>query len=281
MAFRHVRIILVTLRFGEGDKMNVQSFSQLINTDFDLKNITVTPYTFEPCNTVEYKNGRKNNLLHFVTYGTRRYNVDGREFDVQNGDVIFIPKGTVYSCFTQKGCSGIGVCFDMWEKEDVLFSKDVYVCGKTESGKIAEYIRKMTEEYCNAPSGIVMLKALLLRAIYAFAKAFEGSETDYTIIKPALDFIAEHFCENLPVSDYATVCNISESYFRKKFCSCMGISPIEYRNELRFIKARSLYSQGKTLSEIAEITGFYDAGFFSKIYKKSTGTTLKKSIELL
>lgn len=261
--------------------MNVQSFSQLINADFDLKNITVTPYTFAPQSKVEYKNGRKNNLFHFATRGKRHYNVGGKEFDIQSGDVIFIPKGTVYSCYTKDGGSGTGICFDMQNDGDLLFSKGVYVCNKADSIKLCGYVKKMTDIYCTTPSKTVPLKALLLSLIYDFSKAYTGFDADYELLKPALDIIAERFCENLPVSVYAAACNMSESYFRKKFASCMGLSPIEYRNEFRFIKARNLYSQGKTITEIAEITGFYDAGFFAKAYKKHTGMTLKHSSSLL
>ena len=47
---------------------------------------------------------------------------------------------------------------------------------------------------------------------------------------------------------------MSESYFRKKFVGCMGMTPVEYRNAHRFSLARHLYSEGKTLEEIYEGT---------------------------
>lgn len=252
--------------------MVVQSFSQLINTDFDLKNITVTPCRFEAGNRVEYKNGRKNNLLHYVKYGTRRYTVGCREFTVKKGSVIFIPAGTVYSSVTEDGCGGVGICFDT--EPEILMPCDVYTDWQVSSEQALERVQRLTELYTGAPAGVLAIKTELFSLICMLAKK---DVRDYLPIKPALDHIAEHYCENLKVADYAALCNMSESYFRKRFVLAVGCPPIEYRNTFRFALARSLYAQGKTLQEIAERTGFYDAGFFSKAYKKQTGTSLKKS----
>lgn len=258
--------------------MIVQSFLQLINTDFDLKNITVTPYTFEPFNNIEYKHGRKDNLLHIVTYGTRYYSINGREFKVDEGNIIFIPKGTKYSTYTKGKCVGTGICFDMTGKDDVILPPEVYTDWKTDSALVFECIDRMEKIYAASPTSVLPIKVLLFKVIQTLAEGEKRSKKDYRIIKPAIDYISSHFTENQKVSEYAVFCNVSESYFRKLFLKCMGVSPIQYRNELRFALARKLYNEGKTLQEIAEMTGFYDAGFFSKAYKKQTGTTLRRSV---
>ena len=267
-------VFLIYHKTEEGEKMNGENLVFLLNTDFDVKNITVTPCDFEAGNRVEYKNGRKNNLLHFVTYGTRHYKVGDRRFEVKKGDILFIPRGTAYSCYTQNGCGGIGVCFDM--AAELTIPADVYV---RDSRQIGEQIEKMAAVYCTAPSKILTVKAMLFSALSLFAGSFDSpANSEYYVIKAAIDFISEHFAENLPVSVYADKCKMSESCFRKKFKKSMGISPIEYRNSLRFIEARRLYSRGSTMQEIAEKVGFYDAGFFSKAYKKQFGITFKHSI---
>lgn len=261
--------------------MMIQSFSQLINTDFDIKNITVTPYTFEPFNKVEYKHGRKNNLLHIVTFGTRYYNINGIKFKVDKGNIIFIPKGTKYTTFTKEKCIGTGICFDMIGKSDIILPPNVYTDWQIDSSRVFEYVNRMERLYTTSPTSVLTFKAILFKLVHILATGDQCSKKDYLLIKPAIDYISLHFTENQKISEYASLCNISESYFRKKFVKCIGVSPIEYRNNLRFALARCLYNQGKTLQEIAETTGFYDAGFFSKSYKKQTGDTLKNNFERL
>ena len=67
--------------------------------------------------------------------------------------------------------------------------------------------------------------------------------------------------------------------FRKKFTEYTGRSPIQYRNELRFAEARRLYSEGLSINEIACELGFFDAGYFSKLYKKANGHSLKSEMD--
>ena len=256
--------------------MMMQNFSQLIYSDFDLKNITVTPCIFEAGDRVEYKHGRKNNLLHIVTFGTRYYHVNGREFEVDAGSIIFIPKGTKYRTYTKEKCGGTGICFDMAGETEVFLPPDVYTDWRIEPSTIALQIQKMEALYLKSPTSVTAFKSMLFKMLYLLAKDEKHSESDYQLIKPALDYIALHFTDNMKTAEYAALCNLSESYFRKKFTQCMGISPIKYRNELRFALARRLYSSGNTLHQIAELTGFYDAGFFSKAYKRHTGETLRR-----
>lgn len=252
-----------------------------MNIDFDIKNITVTAVSFPKGNDIEYKSGRRNNLLHLVLSGTREYFIDGKCFLVEEGGIIFIPKGTVYRTVTKCESEGIGVCFDMIGAEEILVCKSVYSDWKSDITAAAENIRRMDELIRTAPSRVTPLKALIFDTLCHLANTESSLKKDYELIKPAIKLISTSFCENLPVCEYARVCNISESYFRRIFSRCMGMTLVEYRNELRFILARGLYREGKTLAEIAEATGFFDAGFFSKAYKKKTGTSLKNSLDII
>lgn len=258
--------------------MELQSINQLVNTNFDLENITVLSCEYQAGKVIEYKIGRKNNLLHIVTFGTREYLVYGERITVNAGEIILIPKGTAYKTWTPEVCKGTGICFDMTGADEVTLKKGVYV--KAGSETISDEIKRMEARYISSPCAFVPLKAHLFNILYAFATN-TASLADYELIKPALKYISEHFCDSEKVEVYARICNMSESYFRKKFVGCMGMTPVEYRNAHRFSLARHLYSEGKTLEEIAQITGFYDAGFFSKAYKKQTGTTLRRSIQLV
>ena len=248
--------------------MELQSVNQLVNANFDIENITVLSCEYQAGKVIEYKMGRKNNLLHIVTFGTREYFVYGERITVSAGEIIFIPKGTVYRTWTPEICKGTGICFDMTGKQKVTLKRGVYV--RPGSKIIGDEIKSMEARYISAPCAFVPLKAHLFNILFAFATN-TASIADYELIKPALEYISGHFCESEKVEVYASLCNMSESYFRRKFVSCMGMSPIEYRNAHRFSLARHLYSEGKTVDEIAQITGFYDAGFFSKAYKKTDG----------
>ena len=66
-------------------------------------------------------------------------------------------------------------------------------------------------------------------------------------------------------------------YFRRCFKCETGMSPVEYLNDLRIEHAKHLLS-GKhysktSIADIAMRSGFSDARYFSKVFKKATGVT--------
>ena len=89
---------------------------------------------------------------------------------------------------------------------------------------------------------------------------------------PALRHLKLHYRENEPVSVYAAACRLSESHFRRKFLEYTGMTPVEYRDSLRFEEARRLYVSGMPMTQIAERVGFCDASYLRRLYKQRTGS---------
>lgn len=63
-------------------------------------------------------------------------------------------------------------------------------------------------------------------------------------------------------------------YLRKLFKKEMGLTPLEYMTKLRMKKAESLLcggAAGYTVSEVAELCGYENALYFSRVFKKYFG----------
>ncbi len=250
--------------------------AKLRMVDFELKNIDI--YRLEITNTRVYdytKQGRNRHLLHLVTSGNREYEFDGKRMSFNDGTLIFIPEGTKYKTFSGTNCSGIGIIFEC----EGLFSKAETGVFFSEEASYTPKLKKLFEDACaqykNSPLDILILKASVYNIFSFLINAFKQESAEYMIIKPAVDYITEHYSENLPIKDYADVCNLSESYFRKKFANYMGMSPIDYRNTLRFAEAKRLYQNGFDSEYIAEQLGFCDASYMFKLYKRKNGISLK------
>ncbi len=268
-------------------KIQYRSFSQLLYSDFNISNIKVAKSSFRTNDTTNYiKNGRKQNLLHLITSGEREYIFNDKSFSLKSGSVLLIPDSTHYSTTAKASddvsCSGIGICFDITDQNGniVLIEPDIYCSWGDRQNKATDYFDNIDKLYKYSPEAFT-LKIQVLKLLHTLTKSQTVVKGDFTLLEPALSFIAEHYNENLTVSLYAEQCKISESHFRKKFTECMGISPIDYRNELRFREAKRLYQKNYTLQEIAETVGFNDAGYLSKMYKKHSGASLKKDSEIV
>ena len=78
--------------------------------------------------------------------------------------------------------------------------------------------------------------------------------------------------DNQPLEEIAESLGISYSLFRREFRKKCGISPGQYRLELKLTKAKELlYSTNISIAEISSMLHFECIGQFSTFFKKRTG----------
>lgn len=100
--------------------------------------------------------------------------------------------------------------------------------------------------------------------------------SNYFQIKAAIEFIHRHYSEIRTISELAEKCSLSVSRFQYLFKAEFGKSALKYITELKIAQAKRLLVQTDySIREIAEILGFEDALYFSKVFKHYTGTAPK------
>ncbi|MCM0649502.1 response regulator [Clostridium swellfunianum] len=111
---------------------------------------------------------------------------------------------------------------------------------------------------------------VLLNIIEAVKEA--ALEANDTSIYKAIDFIKEHFCEDISLSDVAKEVYLSESYLSRKLKKVKGISFVEYITRLRMKKAMELLKDPSIkINDIAKRVGYPDYRYFSQTFKKYYG----------
>lgn len=251
---------------------------QLSLSDFDIKNIDAHSTIFSEKNIVDYTtSGRKQHLFHLITSGKRTYYINDEIFNISANQVLFIPNGTAYKTeahsSNDRHCAGIGIVFDATfdDNTEISFPQAIYSTPcDTKTKELFERINMVCNHH---PIKLTKLKSLIFDLISHLAK--DNDNKMKIILKPALDSFASTYKENLPIEYYAQKCNLSESYFRKIFKDTIGMSPINYRNELRFAEAERLYLLYRNIGRAATEVGFCDEVFFTKLYKKRFGISIK------
>ena len=125
-------------------------------------------------------------------------------------------------------------------------------------------------EYCYTEARILLLRLfnMISRRTRAEAKGQSG------FISEALAYIHRNYSQNFTLDDVAQFCNVSVSYLRASFKSELGMSVMQYREELRINRAKAMILSGEfKLKEIAESLGYYDIYHFSKRFKEAVGIT--------
>ena len=92
------------------------------------------------------------------------------------------------------------------------------------------------------------------------------------IIKQAKTIMKEDLAGDKDLESIAGILDISYSLFRREFKKRCGISPGQYRLELKLAKAKELlYSTNMSIAGISEKLHFECIGQFSTFFKKRTG----------
>lgn len=102
----------------------------------------------------------------------------------------------------------------------------------------------------------------------------KNSHTD-AIAAYAIQYIKEHYTDpDFNLSGLSYSMNVSLSYLSTVFKQATGNNLSTYVGELRLEKARELLSDlHHPISEVSILSGYSDAKYFAKLFKKKTGNT--------
>lgn len=94
------------------------------------------------------------------------------------------------------------------------------------------------------------------------------------VIFQAVNYIRRHFTGHISLDDVAQHVHLNASYLSRVFKEEMQTNFVAYVNELRVETAkRLLLDSNVPLPEVAGMVGFEEQSYFTKVFKKVTGTT--------
>ncbi len=96
-------------------------------------------------------------------------------------------------------------------------------------------------------------------------------------IGKVIDFLEDNYQENIYIDQLSEMAFMSKRNFMRIFQGAVGLSPINYIQQVRLQKARALLRE--TTLQITEISmncGFIDSNYFIKCFRKAYGTTPSK-----
>ncbi|MFC0330492.1 helix-turn-helix domain-containing protein [Paenibacillus sepulcri] len=113
----------------------------------------------------------------------------------------------------------------------------------------------------------------LAEALGHYGASLGVSESVHTI-REVVQFMDEHYFEDVSLIDVATRFHMDPSYLSKLFKTVTNENFIEYLTRKRMEKACELLGgSDRKINEIAELTGYENQRYFSQVFKKFTGRT--------
>ncbi|MGJ7921216.1 AraC family transcriptional regulator [Neobacillus sp. LXY-4] len=102
---------------------------------------------------------------------------------------------------------------------------------------------------------------------------FDETAKEKQILK-SIEYIGEHYAEEIPVTKVAAHINFSPTYFSRLFKKETGRSFVEFVTYVRLQRAIALIRHSNnTIEQIAEELGFNTPNYFCNIFKKYVGLT--------
>ena len=222
--------------------------------------------------------------IYYMKEGGCRYFIDDRSFDVEAGDIIFVPKGIIHRTnYDSNTHSRLLVHFtEEYIPEDILplLSESSYLYRSKEILRnIEELFNKVEAEYLNTDSfSKSLLKCYTAEMLYLMLRCpnnLEEATTGNDLIDSIVKYIKQNYTTDIKLSDVAKMKSVSQEHLSRTFKSCTGLGFNEYVTLLRLRKAEEmiLNEPDKTISDIAYECGFNDGNYFSYKFKKQYGVS--------
>ena len=266
--------------YNEREVMDLMKYQySLQKPPFTVENIDIQTVERPKGYSYSFRNGRSKHAFIYTVSG-RMHNIFSSgvvgEIGVLSGELIFIPRGSVYTgVYAEDNTTIKMIQFDISDGElPSYLSAPVKI-------DVPEVFDKIKPIFDFAENNLSTHPFYYLSCIYTLLWQIDESHLGipgkYRRLRPAISALSE-FCEgNEPIAHYAALCDMSEVNFRRLFREYMGRSPIEYRNDIRLEKARIRLQSGEyNVTEAAIHSGFSNLSFFIKLYKKKYGHTPKK-----
>lgn len=213
---------------------------------------------------------RPHNALVFRISGNADFRSGTVTASTSAGDVFFMPAGCGYEADYHEANDVIVVHFYSDLKADMenyhfenphfmssLFRKMCDIWNAKETG----YYYSTLSVLCEILENIAVYGSSAAKG--GTAKAFEN----------AVEYMEENYLSaDFSVEKAVAAAHMSNTYFRKLFIEKFGVTPSKYITAKRLNYAEKLLSSGKyTVERTAELSGFGDAKYFSRVVRKYYG----------
>lgn len=228
--------------------------------------------------------------IYYLKEGRCKYFVDDRTYDMETGDIVFIPKGAIHRAnYPDGGHSRLLInCTEAYIPDYLIarLESSPLLYHSHEIGKHAETILSQIEHEYNHPDEFTIesLKCHTIQLLFLMLRYpgdSEESGTGNTLIDDIVKYIGENFTSDIKLSTVAKLKSVSPEHLSRTFKACIGNGFNEYVTLLRLRHAEDMIKNNpeKTISEIAYECGFNDGNYFSYKFKKMYGISPIKARE--
>lgn len=221
--------------------------------------------------------------LIYVERGAGVLVIEDNEYKVSSNDLICILPNQLH-CSQDEDQAFFELIEILWYFKDPIQPelKLQPVVKLTKDSEIVQCLHRLVEEALVRHSNYQLMMKILLGQTLLYLQRIEPqamekmgryfSSYQRQKVKRAIDYIHLNYQEDIRLADLAERAGVSNHYLCRLFKKYTSYTPINYLIKIRLdIAIDLLKNSDYNISEIAEMVGFEDVYYFSRLFKKRMG----------
>ena len=235
--------------------------------------VNCSQFIFETTSVQEEPQQASSHLIGLIAKGEGQLTVNGEAFSLSEGEIYTVKKGSVFSLKRASDMEYYYISFSGWHADDLIERMGLSGACRVFRGN-SELRDFWTSCFYRAESGNLDLfsEAVLL---FTAANVSEKQKEKNELVDKITEYVTDNFDDpSLSISVIAKALKYDPKYLSALFKDKVGITFTEYLRDVRCRHAAFLFDEGiNSVKSVAILSGFSDALYFSKIFKREMGVS--------
>ena len=241
--------------------------------------------------------------IAFVIKGSAIHEIGGNSYPIMRGDVFVIHGNQVHKISNVNNLTILNIIYEkeFFEKikekykhtpgfsalflHEPLFSEkqkfNAFLhLSSQQLQNIEELLTKIDKEQVERETGFKeIIATVFVQLVITLCRYYHKTDSfkakGMLKISAAINYIENHFSENITISKLCEISELLETTFRRTFKKITGSLPIDYLVHIRIEKAAEMMRDNPQLHvvDVCLSTGFENTGYFARKFKKIIGVT--------
>lgn len=222
----------------------------------------------------------RSHILAYAVSGRAFYRIAGVAHSIRTGALIFMPKGVDHTAASDPGDPWhfMSVAFDLsGGADDLAALTELPAVSYDVPQDLSGIFHGMYASWSARSPGFQLnirgQTSIVLNQIIHEHLLPELRRPHTRRISEITAMLRENFAHTYSVDELADGCGLSPSHFRLTFKEVTGMTATAYQQHVKITKAIEFLTSGEfNVTETARLSGFRDVYYFSRLFKKVTGT---------